>query len=311
MAELGVNVAGRAQQSPAAIAALGARWARCVGYRDVNISEWIRGCRDHGVKVLMVLARESIDGDWERNLTWFRDLYSGRVHAVQIGNEPDHVSPSSWTMAPRDLNRLLVTARSVFGPDKLLIGPGLVSGHPGWAAQIDWAPVDGISLHPYAKDPGTPALDNLIAGYEEYGLPLWATEYHARTIGMAAALRDDPRIGVAMAFCMSDSMVPGFGMLEDTNALADFKAAAKVGGPPSSQHPAFQLGFLEVANRHPDIVGQPRENESGPWRNCSAQFTTKGLLLWGDFVAAGDQKGFIANDLTRYVWDGHQLRRVG
>lgn len=283
MALLGINVAGRAEQSPAAIAALGAMWARCVGYRDVNISEWIRGCQERGVKVLMVLARESIDGDWQRNISRFRDLYSGRVNAIQIGNEPDHESPSSWTMTPRDLNRLLVTARGVFGPDKLLIGPGLVSGQPSWASLVDWSPVDAICIHPYAKDPGTPDLDNLLDGYRLHGKPLWVTEYHARTRGMAAALRDDRRVRVALAFCMTDRMVPGFGLLEDQAALNDFKAAA--GGGQTVPAYEYQLGIKAKADAlRADGFdpGRPLEPETYPYENSpySYQMGERGLFIY-------------------------------
>lgn len=313
MSELGVNCAGRAEQSPAAIAALGAKWARCVAYPDANIANWIHGCHDRGVKVLLVLASESIGQDasrWAQNIATYRDRYGSLVDAWQLGNESDHVSPSSWTMTQAALSQLLRTGRSVLGPDAYIVGAGMVSGQPSWAAGVEWGPASAIAAHPYAKWPGTPELDNLIAGYAAYGRPLWVTEYHARTIGMARALRDDPRLTTALAFCYSDSMVRGFGLIEDQAALNDFKAAAKAGGPPPSQHAVYQLGFKQIADRHPDIVGAPRENESGPWRNCSAQFTTNGLLIWGNFVAAGDQKGFIANDLTRYVWDGSQLRKV-
>lgn len=309
MAELGINVAGRAEQSPASIANLGARWVRCVAYPDVNITPWIQGCHNLGLRVLLVLARESIGDDTQHRLELFEQRYHDLADAWQVGNEPDHVSPSSWTMAPRDLSNLLHLARSALGPDAYLVGAGLVSGHPSWAADVDWHPVNALACHPYAKEPHTAPLDALLSGYARYGRPLWVTEYHARTIGMAAALRDDPRLKVALAFCMSDSMVPGFGLIEDRAALEDFKAATATGGQPVPD-PVYVLGFKQIADRHPDIVGLPRENESGPWRNCSAQFTTKGLLIWGNFVASGDQKGFIANDLTRYVWEQDHLRRV-
>lgn len=287
MAELGINVAGRAEQSPAAIAALGATWCRAVAYPDADITNWVRDCQAHGVKVLLVLARESIGDDTEQRLAMFARRYGGVVNAVQVGNESDHVSDSSWTMTPRDLNRLLMTARAVFGPDKLLIGPGLVSGQPSWAGQIDWSPVDALCLHPYAKWPGTPELSNLIDGYAAYGKPLWVTEYHARTLGMAAALRNDPRLGVAIAFCYSDSMVPGFGLVESPAALADFKAAAGTPRSPVDQPVRFQLGFLEWSQADPSLLGQPLENERGGVPGFSVQKTSTGRLMASNLVNRG------------------------
>lgn len=268
MSELGVNGPGRSEVSPASIAATGARWVRVVAYPGADIRTWIHGCHDRGVRVLMVLASESIGqtpSNWAGLIGNFRDFYEGLVDAWQVGNESDHVSDSSWTMKPADLNRLLVVARSILGSTAYIVGPGLVSGQPSWAAQIDWGAVSAIALHPYAKWPGTPELSNLISGYAVIGKPLWVTEYHARTIGMAAALRDDPRLQVAMAFCYSDSMVPGFGLIEDPASLADFKAAT--GGPiakppvvpPHPLAPTFDVGrgILDRMAELGDFPGSP------------------------------------------------------
>lgn len=318
MAQLGCNVAGRAEYNPASVAALGAKWARCVGYRNADITQWILGCHDQGIKVLMVLARESIGGSWEKLMEGFRDRYGSLVDAWQIGNESDHVSNSSWTMVPEELNVLLRSAREVFGPDAYLVGPGLVSGQPGWAAAIDWSPVQALALHPYAKFPGTPELDNLIAGYAAYGRPLWVTEYNARTLGMAVALRDDPRLSVALAFCYSDAMVQGFGLWEDPAALADFKAAA--GAPvippivmPPTNKARFDQGFADFARVAPDILGQPLTNEAGFALGVSIQPTTTGVLFWIDVrqrtpgrYTAGDDLaecfGFKGNDGSLWTW---------
>lgn len=303
MALLGVNVAGRAQQSPSDIAALGARWARCVAYPDTNIIAWVQGCHAKGVKVLLVLARESIGSDprlWAGNIAMFRDRYGSLVDAYQLGNEADHVSPSSWDMTQAELSQLLRTGRNVLGPDAYLIGAGMVSGHPDWGATVDWSPVQALAAHPYAKSPGTPALDILIDGYAAYGRAVWVTEYHARTIGMAAALRDDPRLTVALAFCYSDSMVPGFGMLEDANALADFKAAAKAGGLPTSQHPAFVLGFKAFYDAAKDLIGPALEPERGGVPGLSFQRSQNGFLTWAD-LKQGQVMTFY-EDATRRRW---------
>jgi hypothetical protein len=253
--------------------------------------------------VLLVLARESIGDDTEHRLALFARRYNGLVNAVQIANEPDHVSESSWTMAPDDLNRLLRTARAVFGPSKLLIGPGLVSGHPEWAAQIDWSPVDAIAAHPYAKWPYTSELDALIGGYAAYGLPVWVTEYNARTLGMAAALRDDPRIGVALAFCYSDRVVDGFGLIEDEQALNDFVTAS--GGPlspsapsPAPSKPTFVLGFKRWHDLEPARLGDAVTNERNVAPGWQTQRTRKGTLCWIE----GKGHAFIRDDGRVWRW---------
>lgn len=229
MSLLGINVAGRAEYSPADIAGLGARWARCVAYPGVDIRSWIQGCHDRGVKVLLVLASESIGqapNGWGPKIADFADRYGTLVDAWQVGNESDHVSPSSWTMSYEDLNRMLKTARTALGASAYLVGPGMASGDPNWLRGVDLRPVDAIAVHPYAKDPGTAQLRDMLDGYLAYGKPLWITEYHAHTLGMAAYLKVQQSIQVALAFCYSDQMVKGFGMIEDPRALADFKASA-------------------------------------------------------------------------------------
>lgn len=256
MTELGINVAGRGEYAPADIAALGARWARCVAYPDVNISRWIQGCHDHGVKVLLVLASESIGqapNGWGPNIAHFDDLYHDLADSWQIGNEPDHVSPSSWTMSYADLNRLLNTARGALGPSAYLVGPGLVSGQPDWLRGVDLRPLDAIACHPYAKDPGTAPLRDLLNRYLAYGKTLWATEFHARTLGMAGYLKGQQSVQVATAFCYSDRMVQGFGLIESPPSLADFKAAA---GPIRPQNMPEIIPAIDVSNYQPaDVSG--------------------------------------------------------
>lgn len=280
MAELGINVAGRAEQSPDALTYLGARWARCVAYPDANLASWIQGCHDRHIRVLLVLASESIGQDpsgWAAAIAGYGARYVDLVDAWQVGNESDHESPSSWTLEPNELTVLLRVARTELGDDAYLVGPGLVSGQPDWAAYVDWRPVDALACHPYAKEPGSAALDWLIGQYAAYRKHLWVTEYHARSIGMTAALRDDGRVQTALAFCYSDSMVQGFGLLEDPAALADFRAAT-ASQAPVTPGARFQLGFADWAAHDPGLLGRPLENERGGIPGYSQQLTDTGIL---------------------------------
>lgn len=89
-----------------------------------------------GVEPLPVLARESFEhggvrSGWKQSMAYWRDRLP-MVTRWQVGNEPDHESPSSWTLAPDDFSDLLLLSREVFGPDAYLIAGGLVSGQPGY-----------------------------------------------------------------------------------------------------------------------------------------------------------------------------------
>lgn len=316
MAELGINADGRAAIEPASLAALGAKWVRCVAYPDEDISGWIRACHQYGMKVLLVLARESIGqarSGWAANIAKFRGRYGGQPDAWQVGNEADHVSPSSWTMSQDDLSMLLRVARFQLGPDVFIVGAGMADGQPSWADSVDWSPVNAFGVHPYAKDPNTAQpyepIDELFDGYARQGKPLWVTEYHARSLGMAAALRDDPRIQVALAFCYTDRMVDGFGLIEDYRALNDFTTAAREQGPPAPQPAEFVLGFAKWAAIERHLLGDPLTNEHNVAPEWQIQPTSNGVLSW----VGGKGHAFVTHQGRVYRWqeDWPASREVG
>lgn len=228
MAYLGVNVASRGEYDPAWVRETTlATFLRFVALPDFDARSYIDRARSSGLSILLILARESFVAD-DISEDTIAEYYGRHGNSVfwQVGNEPDHVSGSSWTMSQADFSNLLRMARNVMGPSAYITGGGLVSGNPNWLQGVDLSPVNAIACHPYAKDPWTPELETLVSGYAAYGYPLWASEYHARTLGMAQCLRDDSRFQGAIAFCLTDEMVPGFGMLEYQPALDDFRAAA-------------------------------------------------------------------------------------
>lgn len=310
MAELGVNCDGRGGIQPASLAAIYAAWVRCPAYPDANLTDWIHGCHDRGIRVLLVLASESIGTDpsrWTQQIAMYRDRYRDTVDAYQIGNESDHVSPSSWTMAPDDLSMLLRTARNVLGSAAHIVGAGMADGQPNWARMVDWGPCNAIACHPYAKDPYSPALNWLLDGYKAIGKPLWVTEYHARSLGMAACLRDDPRIEVALAFCYTDRMVPGFGMIEDYRALGDFKTAAYPQRPPPPPAEAYYvLGFKKWHDLEPSRLGDAVRNERNVGPGWQTQRTTKGTLTWVE----GRGHAFVRDDGRVWRWQEDWARSV-
>ena len=254
-----------------------------------------------------MLALESIGRDpsqWFSRITTYRDRYEGLIDAWQVGNESDHVSPSSWTMTQSALSELLRTARSALGSAAYIVGAGMVSGNPGWATSVDWSPCSAIACHPYAKEPHSAPLDRLLSGYKALGKPLWVTEYHARTLSMAAALRDDPRLEVAIAFCYTDRMVPGFGMIEDYRALDDFRTAAlpqapQPPPPPDLTKPYFVEGFKKWHDLEPDRIGDAVMNERNVAPEWQTQRTTKGTLSW----VGGKGHAFVRNDGRVWRWE--------
>ena len=228
MSELGINVAGRAEYSPEVIAATGARWVRCVAYPDANIDSWLARLQALRIRTLLVLARESFDGlTWQQGVALYQRLYTGRVTYVQVGNEPDQESESSWTMSPRDLNKLLALVRSMW-TEITVVGPGLVSGNPSWLTFIEPALVDAYSAHIYGQRPepnwpdvtwGFGYADDLLSRYSEQakGKPVWVTEVGLSTSEVSEQVQAEycrrmmrflaRREAPGFWFCLSDGMV--------------------------------------------------------------------------------------------------------
>jgi hypothetical protein len=225
-----------------------------------------------GLKILLVLARES-GGDYAR----YTRLYGSLVDVVQIGNEPDLASPSSWTMAQGDLAALGRAARMAFPRPMPLACAGLASGHPEWLAGVDLSWADAIAFHPYLKDAPNPTdiedlpdVDGLVDGYAAYGLPLLITEWGwwddrepraseevRDMVGWAARTGD---IEAFFYFCASDGMVPPFGLLangKEKPAAGAFREQAKVA-----------IHSLWPA---PAIPAPPAPDAADPWRFFTAE----------------------------------------
>ncbi len=217
--------------------------------------------RAAGFLTLGVVANESFDSVDEAGnpirLTYAQlakliaDRYGNWFNFVQVGNEWDHISPSSWTLDEAHLDALLWTfwnqRETSLGTWILVLG-GAVSGNPAELSKPDLEAVDAIAVHIYGQrpaanwSPGRPwgfgnAVE-LISNYAvnapkerilitEYGLPTQdfgdsvSADYHAR---MAAALSllgeqwqyPDGTSGLVAytPFCWSDGMVDGYGIVD-------------------------------------------------------------------------------------------------
>jgi hypothetical protein len=226
VASLGLNVDRSGRHSPDLIRSQNSTWQRIVALPDIDLSVHFRNCRQAGVQTLLALARESA-GDYAR----YNRLYGSLVSAVQVGNEPDLESDSSWTMTQGELVALGKAARSAFGPTMPLVAAGLASGHPEWLDGVDLSPFDAIAFHPYLKDAPNPDdledlpdVDALAREYARFGKPLiisewgWWSDQEPRA---SEEVRDMIRwaartdlIDVFFYFCTDDLMVPPFGLLD-------------------------------------------------------------------------------------------------
>lgn len=230
MTTLGINVRADGYHRADWIRMTGATAARVVLKREYDLRRWAADCRERGVSLLWVYARESGDGfDSELEaIQFYARWYAGLMDAVQVGNEPDLESPSSWTLSPAELSDLGWTARYVM-PDTPLVCAGLASGQPGWLADVDLRWCNALGIHLYAKDaPNPDDVEDLpdvtatASAYAAYGLPLWMTEWgwwtddEARggeeTRDMLAWAQTSGLLERYFHFCADDTMVPPFGL---------------------------------------------------------------------------------------------------
>lgn len=260
MASIGLNIARDGSHDPSLVRSLGATWVRIVAMSDHDLSDYFRRCRDAGLKILLVLARES-----GGNYALYRDRYGSLVDAWQIGNEADLVSPSSWTMQPSELAALGRSVRALI-PNAVLVCSGLASGHPSWLDGMDLGWADAIAFHPYLKDAPNPDdledlpdVPDLLAGYQRFGKPLLVTEWgwwgsderrgEEEVRDMIAWAGRTDLLEVFFYFCISDSMVPPFGLL---GSRGREKPAAK----------AFrEQTALAVHSLWPEVTAEPEPVE--------------------------------------------------
>lgn len=213
-------------------------WVRLPLTLEPERAEFLNELQNQGHKTLGVLTRDSFPWGWDKqsvhDATSFY-LQNYHLTALEVGNEPDLVSDSSWTMLPEEWEQLIHDVWDVTwleGPP--LIGGGLAAGDPAYLVGLDLMPLSGIGFHPYGRLPndlwagpnwGIGSLKELVQMYAPFNLPLWATEYgcnHHETgkvwqgryvYEMAGALKA-AGVETAIQFCFSDAMVDGFGLYD-------------------------------------------------------------------------------------------------
>jgi hypothetical protein len=244
---IGVNVKHTGEHPPEWVRAFGATAIRIVLTPDIDLTGYFETCQAHGVSVLPLLARES--DPTERRIAEYAERYGQFFDRIQVGNEPDHESPSSWTMHPAGLSGLGWLARGSF-PTCQIVCAGMVSGDPRYLDRVDLDPFDAIAVHPYAKDMtrgnDLPDIDALVRQYMRFGKPIvisewgwWGAESEgAQRVGDVVAWADETdEIESYFHFCISDDMVWPFGLLREDNswkpaAYAFRDAVVDIGGEP-------------------------------------------------------------------------------
>lgn len=270
VAFIGVNGTGDGEVATDSLRFIGSGWQRLVLLERFELNPYIDACHAAGIKLLWVVARESIGNmSYSQAARFYADRYGDLLDVLQIGNESDHVSPSSWSMSHDELNNLLFAFNQEF-PRTTIIGPGLVSGDSTWVRGIDLALIDGLSVHPYGQRPGGSAeewselpgnfgdVNDLLDRYrdESGGMSLWVTEvgvsttevsreFQARYCGaMMSTLKARSDVDVAFWFCLGDWMVPEFGLFD---AEGRPKPAAAT--------------FTQVAGELPPLPPEPKPPE--------------------------------------------------
>lgn len=300
--KVGANVDRRGSYDVAELATAHVKVVRLPLLPDFDARPWMMRCRETGLEIMAVIDSDSVAGqEWADAAATYARKYADLVNYWQPGNEPDHESPSSWTLAPADLNRLLRVFRDAL-PDAYLIGPGLVGGEAKvrYLDGVDLSLVDAIALHPYGRRPapdwpnptwGTGYVDDLLAIYGRHlnwSKPFWITEVGLSVSEVSTALQAEyvkqmfPKLAEwktvgALWFCWSDWMgVPKYGLHTINHkprpALATFAEAARIfnagdTGPvrPKPVPPAKDPWQFWTAEQIAAATGCPAAAVAGHW----------------------------------------------
>ena len=174
--------------------------------------------------------------DWPDTSDW--RLLPGRF--FQMGNEPDIVSPSSFTQPSESFSADLTWAREWLGKKKYIIAGGLASGNPSFLDGVSLKPVNAIAIHPYGQRSsqdfpsqgwGVGDVWDLTAAYKRFKKPIWITEFGGPIAEFASREQRSEYVSqmldhfnrehlvAGIYFCYSDDMAEGFGLDEEIISL--------------------------------------------------------------------------------------------
>ncbi len=233
---------------------------------------------EQGLMVLGVLAQESFpDYIWKDDsklaaaLKTYNDTYGPYLSGIQVGNEPDHVSDSSWTLNHEELFRLTEFVDKYIDQNIPRVLGGLASGQPAWLDGFDFVHVDAVAIHPYLKDgpndsdiEDLPDVTSLLDAYEEYTgtLPIMITEWGwwgdktdrgvDEIYDMVRWASESKRIAGFFYFCYSDAMVPPFGLYNADGSPKEDYVEAFVDAAAGTNNSTFWISGGGVTT--PDLV---------------------------------------------------------
>lgn len=229
--------------TPAELRAIGADGARLVAFDDDRFYAYHDTIKAAGLWTAVVLARETF-GDAGYNRVSERLAARCEPTWWLVGNEADAgllpvPSPSSWAMEPSEYVifwRIVAWQIRQVQPDAQLVIAGQVSGQLTWleeALPLIERPT-ALDAHPYGKSVAEARA--LIRSYKALGLPVTVMEWSRAAVEMPGylAMLEEEALAAAF-FCYSESMVPGFGLIEDPPSLAAFRAASASVEPSYSQ----------------------------------------------------------------------------
>lgn len=197
---------------------------------------------DAGILLCVVYANQSRNRSVEEAWNIIKDMNS----IFAMGNEEDAAqdSESSWWMDANEYNEWLESAAMIVPKERLMIGSA-VSGQPSYFDNVDITLASMIGINPYGQRP-LPIIPrsnwgygyvrelvwNYIAYFEsrsysmrlsitELGIRVddrsnhWANEVQSYWLYMMGkTLQDLPYMEGIYQFCLSDSMVQGFGLFD-------------------------------------------------------------------------------------------------
>jgi hypothetical protein len=231
---IGLNVAADGRHAASWVRRTGANGIRIVMTPDYSLRALFGRYRRAGQAVLGVYARESqVPGSsHEQSMSEYMGYYGSRLDYIEIMNESDLDSPSSWTMPPDEFEALGWSLHNVvrsYRSDLPIIAGGMASGQVSYldGVNLDWC--NYVGVHPYAKnatpDDDLPDIEPLAAQYvsatgKDVAITEWGWwgdetrgEYEVRDVVYWA--QRTPYVAGYWHFCASDDMVPPFGLYRE------------------------------------------------------------------------------------------------
>lgn len=282
----------------------------------------------------------------------FAERFKGKVHAVEMDNELDIWFDVDKKLTPEYSASLVKQISSPMRQAGIMVLPTSVAGGTWFNYLAKLAPlvrpyVDAINFHPYVKKiknfpayPDWGEMENAIKEASQIagGMPVACTELGIKIgdVGGEPAQAEYVTRAFSLLLSLPESLCPfgtyfcyydgtgtaeeqgnqAFGLvrLDGTPRPAYYALAKLLGGEEMPMPEAeFVLGFKQMHDSNPDLVGTPLRNEKPPKPGVhyNTQPTTKGICYWTWALrldgGAEQVMGFTTLAGQEYLWDGSKL----